>query len=62
MPPAVSVTGVAVAVTFVGEPSVDVTLVVKETVPAKLLEVSVSMAVLLLPAVMDMAELFAVSV
>jgi hypothetical protein len=50
VPPAVRVTGVAVAVTSATVPVVEATLVVKEMVPAKLVEVRLSAAVPLVPA------------
>jgi hypothetical protein len=49
VPPAVRVTGVAVAVTSATLPVVEATLVVKETVPAKLVEVRVSAVVPVVP-------------
>jgi hypothetical protein len=60
--PGVKVTGVAVAVKLAAVPSVELTLVTKEIVPAKLLEVSVSVAVPLPPAVRETVGVLAVSV
>jgi hypothetical protein len=60
--PALSVTGFALADTFAAVPSLEVTLLVKETVPAKLLEVRTSVADPMLPGAMESADVFAESV
>lgn len=62
VPPEINVTGVAVAVTSAGVPSVELTAVAKEMVPAKLLEFNASVAVPLEPVVMEIVGVLTVSV